>query len=186
MRRQGRAKTFCQQRLDQPLPIRALLLDGFDVKAQARERLGEELQVFAGDHGLRLGVFVDLLLAQGEELHCVLEAEHLQRTHDLPGVLRQRREVSALFVITEKRVEHLLHVSQVGLDLARDLRQKEALLRPTRHLVEHRRSRGGRRPVLLRCIEPGDHRLDLSGEIRRQRREILDGRFGDHGMPFGS
>ena len=58
-------------------------------------------------------------------------------------------EVGALGVVAEEGVEHLLHVAQVGLDLAADLRQQHALLRAPAHLVQHRprRAPGGARPA---------------------------------------
>jgi hypothetical protein len=51
---------------------------------------------------------------------------------------------SARFVLSRKNaVEHLLHVTQVDLDLAADLREQHALLRALAHLVEHRRAVAG-------------------------------------------
>ena len=95
-----------------------------------------------------------------------LQPKHLQRARNLLAVVGESRQLGTLRVIAEKSVEHLLDMTQVGLDFARDLRQQQPLLRATRHFVEERRrSRAGDRFVLLRSIEPRDHRLDLLREI---------------------
>ncbi len=105
----------------------------------------------------------------------MVEAEDLERAHDLLAVVRERAEVGAFVVIPEECVEHLFHVAQVGLDLARHLGEQQPLLGAARHLVEHR-CRGMR--CRLSGVEPGDHRVDLIGHIRREVGEVLDQRFG--------
>ena len=151
-----------QERLDQPVTVGPLLLDRLDIEAKPGERFGEQLQVLVLDRRIGLDIFVDLLLAEREQLLGPVQAEHLERTRDLLAVVGESRQLGTLGVIAEKSVEHLLDMAQVGLDLARDLRQEQSLLRATRHFVEEwRRRRAGDRLVLLRSIEPRNHRLDL-------------------------
>ena len=131
-----------KHRFDQPLAVRPLLLDRLDVEPQSGQRFGEQFQILVRDRRIRLGVFVDLLLAQREELLGAAETEHFQCAGDLGAVVRQCREVGALGVIAEEGVEHLLHVAQIRLDFTGDLRQDQTFLRPPRHLVEDRRDGG--------------------------------------------
>ena len=100
----------------------------------------------------------------------------MQRAHDLLAVVREGCKLGALVVISEEGVEHLLHVAQIGLDLARHLGEQQALLGAARHFVEHRRRALGRR---LARVEPGDHGVDLLGHLRRESREVLDQRLGE-------
>ena len=61
-----------------------------------------------------------------------------------------------------------------GLDLAADLRQQHALLRALAHFVQHRRTRGSRRPSRPRGIQTRQHGVDLLREIGRETRVILE------------
>ena len=159
-------QTLRQERLDQPVTVGPLLLDRLDVEAEPGERLGEQLQVFVLDRSIRVDVFVDLLLTEREQLLGPIQAKHLERTRDLLAVMGEGCQLGTLGVIAEKSVEHLLEMTQVGLDFARDLRQEQPLLRATRHFVEEWRRHGaGDRLVLLGSVEPRNHRLDLLREI---------------------
>ena len=169
-----------EQRRDQAVAVGSLLLDGLDVEAQAGQRLGEQLEVVVRDGGVGIGIGVDLVLAKPEELVRLVEAQDAQRPANLAAVLRQRRELGALAVVAEERVQHLLDVPQVDLDLADDLRDQQPLLRALRHLVEQRRGAGRPGgPVGLRGIEAGQHHVDLLREIRRQAGKILECAFGE-------
>ena len=169
-----------EQRRDQPFAIGALLLDGLDVEAEARQRFGEQLEVLVGHRRLGIRVGLDLLLAQAEQTFRVGRA---RGSCSAPRIcwlsFAERRELRALRAVAEERVEHLLHVPQVRLDLAADLREQHPLLRALRHLVEQRRRRGaGKRARRARGIEPRQHRLDLLREIGRQARVVLERALG--------
>jgi hypothetical protein len=159
----GLAETPGEQRIDQALAVRSLLLDRLDVEAQPGQSLGESLEVLVDDRRLRVRVFVDPLLTQRKQLLSVIETQDLQRAGDLLAVARESGQIGALVVIAEEGVEHLLHVPQVGLDLARHLREEQPFLRAARHLVEHRRGDIGCGTILLGGVEARDHRIDLAG-----------------------
>ena len=94
--------------------------------------------------------------------------------------MRQRREIGALAVVAEERVQDLFHVTQVRLDFARHLRQDESFLRPPRHLVEDGRDGGARyRLTLRRGVEPREHRIDLLRKLGRYRGEVIECGVGE-------
>ena len=129
--------------------------------------------------GVRVRVAVDLLLAQAEQALGVVLLQHPQRAANLVAVLAERRDLGALRVVAEERVEHLLHAPQVGLDLARDLREQDALLRAAEDPVDQRPGGRGDRTRRLRRVEPRQHRRDLLREIAREAAEVLDGALGE-------
>ena len=163
-----------EQRCDQAVAVGTLLLHRLDVEPESGQRFREHLEVVVRDRRVRAGVGVDLQLARRQQAIGFVQAEHRQRAADLLAVLGERREVGALAVVAEERVEHLLHVPQVGLDLAADLREQHALLRAFRHFVEHRR--GGRGAALAgaRGVEAREHRVDLLREIAAQAAVVLE------------
>ena len=112
------------------------MLDRLDIEAETRERFGEQLEILVLDRRIGLCVFVDLLLAQRQQLFGTVEAQHLERAGDLPAVVGKSGELVALRMIAEKSVEHLFDMTQVGLDFARDLRQQQTLLCAAGHFVE--------------------------------------------------
>ena len=167
------------QRHDQALAVRPLLLDRLDVEPETRQRLGEQLEIVVVDLGGRVGVGLDLLLAQREQVLGLVEAQHAQRAAHLHAVARERGELAALRVVAEERVEHLLHVAQVGLDLATHLRDQHALLRAPAHLVERCHAAAGNAAARARGVEPRDQGLDLLREFRGQVRPVLERALGE-------
>ena len=169
-----------EKRRDQALALGALLLDRFDVEAQPGQRFRKQFQVFVRHHRFGVRVGVDLLLAKPQQPLCIRKAQDLERAPDLLAVLAESRELGALRAVAEERIEHLFHVAKVRLDLAADLGQQQALLRPLRHLVQQRHGRrAGQRTQRARGVEPRQHRLDLLREIRREACVILERAFGE-------
>jgi len=164
-RRRRFTQALRNQRRDQPVALGALLLDRFDVEAEAGQRFRQQFEILIADCGFRIGIGCDLLLAELEQPIGFVETEDPQRAANLRAVLGQRREIGALVVVAEERVEHLLHVPQVRLDLAAHLREQHALLRTLAHFVQHRRAgRRGEFP-LARRIEPREHCVDLLRKV---------------------
>ena len=120
-----------------------------------------------------------MCFAQGEQSIRLGETENLQRTPDLVAVLGERCQLRAFGVVTEKCVEQLLHVPQIGLDLASDLRQQYAFLRAFAHFVQHRYVPAGGEAALACRIEAREHGVDVLAEFRRQRRIIFERAFGE-------
>ena len=173
------AKALRDQRRDQSIAIRTLLLDRLDVEAKPGQRLREALEVVVGDHGLRVRVVLDLRLAGGEQPLGIVEAQDREGAADLLAVLRERGEVGALAVVAEEGVEHLLHAPQVRLDLAPDLGDQHALLGALAHFVERGRLGSLTRASGPRRVEAREHRVDLLREVRRERRVVLEGALGE-------
>ena len=120
-----------------------------------------------------------MLLAKLEELVGLVQAEHLQRSRDLLAIVRERRQIGAFGVIAEKRVEHLLDVPQIDLNLSSDMGEQEPLLRAARHLIKDGlRGRVRRQLVLLCRVEPRHHGFDLLREFGGECRKVFDRRLG--------
>ena len=164
--RQRLAHAARNQRRNQTIAIGTLLLDRFDKKSETGQRLGEKLELVVRNQRVGRRVTLDLLLAHSDQTLGIGEPEHVQRAAYLLAVLRKRRELATLRVVAEKSIQHLLHVAQIGANLAAHLRQQHALLRALRHLVQHRRARRCG-PAGARGIEPREHRVHLRGEFRR-------------------
>ncbi len=174
------APTLREQGCDQALVIRTLLLDGFDVEAETRQGLGEQLEILVVHRRGGIGIRVDLLLTQGQQLRRRIEAQHTQRPADLVAVASERLQLAALAVIAEEGVEHLLHVPQVGLDLAPDLGEQQPLLCTARHLVDYRRRRRAfDHARVAGRIEAGEHRVHVGRELRGKCSGILERVLGE-------
>ena len=172
-------RRLAKQRGDQPLPIGTLLLQRLDEESQSAQRLGEKLEVFVADRRVRVRVAVDLLFAKREQVIGVVLLQHLKCAADLVAVLAERRDLGALRRIAEERVEHLLHPAQVDLDLARDLREQDSLLRAAEYAVDQRPGPGRDRTRFARRVEPREHRRDLLREIAREAAVVRHGALGE-------
>ena len=77
----------------------------------------------------RVRVILDLRLAMPEQSFGVVLLQHAQRAADLMAVFAEHRDLRAFRRVAEECIEHLFHASQIGLDLAGDLRKQHSLLR---------------------------------------------------------
>ena len=167
-----------EQRRDHAVAVGALLLDGIHVEAEAAERFCEELEIVVQDLGPRIRIYLDLLIAHRQQSIGVIEAEDAQRTVNLAAVLGERSELGPLVVIPEEGVEDLLHVPQVRLDFASDLRDEQALLSAPAQLVERHCAPAGWGSSSTHGIEAREHRVDLLRELRRQAGVIFKRHLG--------
>ncbi len=85
--RRGLARRFGYERGDQPVAVGALLFHCLDVEAQPRQRFREKLQVLVAHRSFRIGIGLDLLLAQLEQPVGVLEPQDAQCAANLLAVL---------------------------------------------------------------------------------------------------
>jgi hypothetical protein len=131
-----------RDRLHELVEVGLAVLERIDVEAEARQRAGHALEVAGRSDVFGLAEALDLDRAGRERRRRAILVEDRQRAEHLPDRLVECRELRALRLVAEERVERLLDRAQGRLDLGDDLRHQQAFLRAARHLVKHRDRRG--------------------------------------------